>query len=631
MKKYTIFLLSIMLASCTYEQLQVQVNDAPGKEFILEASIDEPATKSGVGEFGSFYWTAGDQLAMYTTENKFRTLTLKEGAGLSTATFTGVLNDTEFPAEVAVSPAQIASSYNDGKLEVVLPEKYEYNDNYAIGNPPMYALLGNDNGISFKHLCAMLRFTLDQVPIGASSVRLTSEGSKMVGTFTIAISEAPSISKIDSETDNSIAVEFKALEYPKTMTFNFPIPIGEYNNLTIDIINAEKKILWRRKMRISRTFAIGQLMVFDKISTFPKMVDLGLPSGTLWADRNIGANEPSGYGVYYAWGETTVKDDYTQTNYIFTGEDGSMTKYNGDDLLGTLEPSDDIATITLGDEWRMPTLEEMQEFYDNCTEVKHSNYHYSVFTGPNGNTLILPYGGIKYDGNTYMGQGHYWTNSLTSPQRAYCFRISQYSLAKVYNTERYRGLLVRPVYASSGYLSISATSIVLYKDESFDLHIIGADNSSLIWKSENDAIATVDNNGVVTGKAEGQTTIVVSSSDGKKKQSCVVRIVPDVSALISVSYAGGSTVSINGIIQAGSKFYFTIRNNSSFGVRADKFILVNGVSGAERAFSVNATLGAGQSATYTLTVQSGGIQEPSCKFEYRYEGTSYSTECTIPI
>ena len=643
MKKYITLILSLSLASCTYEQLQVQVDDAPGKEYVLEVSIDEPATKSGVGEYGSFYWTASDQIALFTTEKKFRTLKLKEGAGLSTATFTGVLNETEFPAEIAVSPAQIASSYSDSVLEVVLPETYDYYDDYAIGNPPMYALLGDDSSICFKHLCAMLRFTIDQMPAGATSVRLTSEGSKMVGAFTIELSEMPSVIRTDSESGNSISIVFKKLDYPKTMTFNFPIPAGEYDNLIIEILDAKKKTLWSRKMFASRTFSAGQLMVFAKISPFPKVIDLGLPNGTLWADRNIGANDPMEKGSLFAWGETSEKSgNYNWTNYAFYS-DGKMTKYNNDDLLVYLEPSDDIATTDFGADWRMPTLEEMQELLDYCTVSKtdilqpngwqHKEYY--VFTGPNGNFIYFPETGCRTEIG-YLGGWLYWSNTLsgsdyTGVRNAYHLRLNSATNITVEALWRYWGCAVRPVYVSNNYFSISTTSITIFKEETFDLNVSGITESELIWKSEDESVATVDNNGVVTGKSEGQTTIVVSSSDGKKKQSCVVRVVPNISSSVSVSYIGGSMVIINGVIRGGSVLNFTIWNNSSCGIRADRLVLVNGVSGSEKAYAVNATLSAGGSASYSLTVPSVGTQEPKCRFEYRYEGKTYSTECTVPI
>lgn len=636
MKKYTTLLLCLALVSCTYEQFQVQVGNASEKEYVLEVSIDEPATKSGVGEYGAFYWTSGDQLALYTTEKQFRTLKLKEGAGLSTATFAGTLNETEYPAEVAVFPASIVASYNDGKLEVVLPEKYDYNDDYAIGNPPMIAALGNDNGVMFKHLCAMLRFTIDQVPAGATSVRLSSKGSKLAGSFTFSFAENSALARKESDSGTSLAVGFRALDYPKTMVFSFPVPVGTYDNMTIEILDADKKTLWSREMSGSRTFTAGQLMVFDKISTFPKVIDLGLPSGTLWADRNIGANEPTGMGTLFAWAETDIKDDYTLANYKYADANGEMTKYNAEDGIVEIEPSEDIATIILGSDWRMPTQEEVQELLDNCTEEKQKNY--AVYTGPNGESLILSYGGIKYDGNFYGGQGHYWTKTIYAPSwdshrnRAYCLHLYSIFDTHVNFTDRYQGLLVRPVYVSTSHgFDITATMISIKKDESYDLDVSGTNGEGLIWKSENESIATVDNNGVVIGKAEGQTTIVVSSSDGKKKQSCVVRVVPDISGSVSIFFSGGAMYSINSVIQSGSVLNFTIKNDSSCGIRADRFILVDGVSGSEKAYAVNATVGAGESASYSLTVQSGGIQKPTCRFEYRYEGKTYSTACTVSV
>ena len=35
-----------------------------------------------------------------------------------------------------------------------------------------------------------------------------------------------------------------------------------------------------------------------------KMIDLGLPSGRLWADRNVGAEKPEDYGQYFMHGDT---------------------------------------------------------------------------------------------------------------------------------------------------------------------------------------------------------------------------------------------------------------------------------------------------------------------------------------
>ena len=109
-------------------------------------------------------------------------------------------------------------------------------------------------------------------------------------------------------------------------------------------------------------------------------VDLGLPSGTLWATFNLGADAPEGYGDYFAWGETQPKRTYSWSNYkfykgtIWSEEWGGnvylFTKYCCNPLFGyegftdtltTLLPEDDAATVKWGSEWRMPTLEECKE------------------------------------------------------------------------------------------------------------------------------------------------------------------------------------------------------------------------------------------------------------------------------
>ena len=99
-------------------------------------------------------------------------------------------------------------------------------------------------------------------------------------------------------------------------------------------------------------------------------VDLGLPSGLLWATCNVGANAPEGFGDYFAWGETASKDNYDWSTYQHCNGSGStLTKYCNDsssgyngftDILTTLLPEDDAATAIWGDAWRMPTAEEWQ-------------------------------------------------------------------------------------------------------------------------------------------------------------------------------------------------------------------------------------------------------------------------------
>lgn len=151
-------------------------------------------------------------------------------------------------------------------------------------------------------------------------------------------------------------------------------------------------------------------------------VDLGLPSGTLWATYNVGATKPSEYGDYFAWGETKPKEDYSWSTYKWTEDKGkTFTKYVHSEKYGTvdnkmvLEAEDDAATANWGKNWRMPTIEEMQELIENCeyswTTVDARNG--IKFTATNGNSIFIPATGYFNGSDNYYTGGHsfYWSSS----------------------------------------------------------------------------------------------------------------------------------------------------------------------------------------------------------------------------
>ena len=94
-----------------------------------------------------------------------------------------------------------------------------------------------------------------------------------------------------------------------------------------------------------------------------KFVDLGLPSGLLWAECNIGASEPEEAGYSYRWGE--VEADIVNEGYKF--KDGNTyTKYTKKDAKTTLEPEDDAATVLWGKNCHIPTKKEFEELVKYC-------------------------------------------------------------------------------------------------------------------------------------------------------------------------------------------------------------------------------------------------------------------------
>ena len=178
-------------------------------------------------------------------------------------------------------------------------------------------------------------------------------------------------------------------------------------------------------------------------------VDLGLPSGTLWATCNVGANAFEKYGDYFAWGETAPKDVYSWSTYQYY-DGGNLVKYTGSDGLTTLLPEDDAATANWGNGWRMPTKEEWQELYQNTTNTwtTQNGMNGRLFTAPNGNSLFLPAAGCRWDGylDNVGSYGDYWSSSLYTdyPDDAWDFGfLSDYCRMSYYRRDY--GLSVRAV------------------------------------------------------------------------------------------------------------------------------------------------------------------------------------------
>ena len=183
-------------------------------------------------------------------------------------------------------------------------------------------------------------------------------------------------------------------------------------------------------------------------------VDLGLPSGLLWATCNVGATAPEEYGDYFAWGETTPKDTYDWSTYQYA-DDVYVIKYTVIDGLTTLLPEDDAATANWGSDWRMPTQAEFQELLDNTTVTwaTLNGVNGQIFTASNGNSLFLPAAGYRmYDELNDVGYfGSYWSSSLSTVSPIYAWLF--YFLSDYYGMNgdygRFYGQSVRPVRSAS--------------------------------------------------------------------------------------------------------------------------------------------------------------------------------------
>lgn len=177
-------------------------------------------------------------------------------------------------------------------------------------------------------------------------------------------------------------------------------------------------------------------------------VDLGL--SVKWATCNVGATVPEEVGSYYAWGETSTKSEYTETNYF----DANFSKYK---LSGTKKiygTNKDIAYTKLGKDWRMPTTSEINELINACiwTNDVVNGVNGVRGTASNGNSIFLPVTGM-YAGASIQSssQGCYWGGELYSDAQKsskYASMISFFKGAKPRSSNyyRYEGMAIRPVY-----------------------------------------------------------------------------------------------------------------------------------------------------------------------------------------
>lgn len=182
-------------------------------------------------------------------------------------------------------------------------------------------------------------------------------------------------------------------------------------------------------------------------------VDLGLPSGTLWATMNVGATSAVDYGYYFCWGETTPRTTtYKVSDYkLYEGESLDLNdyfdisilvegikKYSEKDKKTVLEYEDDAARANWGGDWRMPTLKELEELIMNCIidNIQKNGKEYYRFTSIiNNQSIILPMSGAYFcDSQGGIGkEGLYWSSEI--------YDDSEFNgyLSYVYNSSMYIG------------------------------------------------------------------------------------------------------------------------------------------------------------------------------------------------
>ena len=190
-------------------------------------------------------------------------------------------------------------------------------------------------------------------------------------------------------------------------------------------------------------------------------VDMGLPSGTLWCDRNVGAKFPEDYGAFFSWGNTDPHypnrdnmdwgDDDDGFDYSFDSD--TYEKTAGYKLEGNIDMAHDAARVNMGEPWQMPTEEQIKELFDNCDWVRktiNGINGYLVTSKINGNVIFFPASGYG-NGTTWSNRGSYggfWSSSWSSARDARYLYFYSVGVSPQYTYYRYFGFAVRPVQLS---------------------------------------------------------------------------------------------------------------------------------------------------------------------------------------
>lgn len=279
------------------------------------------------------------------------------------------------------------------------------------------------------------------------------------------------------------------MNYITNNTFN--IYKDTINNYADTLLDVPSNYVKGGKARILN---VGNGNIIAQYISFNKTVDLGLPSGNLWATYNLGANYPWEPGLFFQWADTQgykgacseaqSTDSNKETHYFgintykyYNSSTGLMTKY----IFGTLfypgdsktvlESEDDAATVMLGEEWRTPSQRDFVELLDNTEPINDIKFgyvdNYGGGTGNgmlsgwlrkskiNGNIIFLPDTGY-YEDDLRKSTSVYWTNERYAPtnnlnlnDQAYSIAfISMYDTLRGYeyrSTDRWLGCQIRPV------------------------------------------------------------------------------------------------------------------------------------------------------------------------------------------
>ena len=469
MRKLTTFAMALLMGM----MMLVSCNKDKENKVVFTASIESPDQGRTTlnPENGQVKWKAGDKIMIANGNGETAVFTLQSGANTTNGTFTYAGEFDMVPPFTAFYP-YTAEYYEEGwfGFEVPAVQHLTETGTFANGANPMMAYGTNDN-LYFKNVCGGLGIRLYGNGVHVTKISISGVSSEQLnGLYEVGYEEEdadPVMYDADGDYTNTTELTCDVMLMNNEVTEFFAVlPVGALNDgVIVDVYDGDAKIgglvlpegHWAKVERGTiKCFQPIELTITDN----HEGVDLGLPSGLLWATCNVGAESPEDYGDYIAWGETYPKDTYDWSSYLLGWDWNHLSSYNTDpaygwvDNLTVLQPQNDAATENWSYGWRTPTKEEWEELYNNTTVTwtQQNGVNGRLFTANNGNSIFLPAAGDRYGTSVYGvgSHGYYWSSSLRTddPDSAWYLYFGSGNYYMNY-LSRYCGHSVRPVRSAS--------------------------------------------------------------------------------------------------------------------------------------------------------------------------------------
>lgn len=193
-------------------------------------------------------------------------------------------------------------------------------------------------------------------------------------------------------------------------------------------------------------------------------IDLGLPSGTLWANKNIGAKSESDKGVYFQWASTIPVDEERYQQIMEIIESGGpesqseieyvtetspylntsgATKYNNEDGKVLLEDGDDAAYVHLGSNWHIPPIEQINEL-SACTtptlETVNDVEGIRLTSVINGNSIFIPFTHSYVSDNNEYSFAYIMINRIIDSDKRVLFNYALEAYKDIFGEETNIGI-----------------------------------------------------------------------------------------------------------------------------------------------------------------------------------------------